>query len=153
MLYYNTMLKISRKNIVALFLIIVIIFININKLFKFMKIKSLFLASFLSLFSMSGAYSANECDIVIKNRKFADGNLKMTKTQDCQFELKSGEKIRLNICNQDNSVAEFESHDLHIEKILSANKSTVITIKPLKTGQIYNFVEEFGGAKCSFKAI
>jgi len=58
------------------------------------------------------------------------------------IEVKANEKFTLIIDNQDKTIEEFESHDLHIEKIISGNKKSKINIKALKPGS-YKFVGEF----------
>ncbi|HJD63525.1 MAG TPA: cupredoxin domain-containing protein [Rickettsia endosymbiont of Sericostoma sp.] len=54
----------------------------------------------------------------------------------------SGKKIRFIIHNQDNTVEEFESHDLHREKIIMPNDSINIIIAPLAPGK-YDFFGDF----------
>ena len=58
------------------------------------------------------------------------------------IEVKANEKFTLIVDNQDKTIEEFESHDLHIEKIIGGNKKSKINIKALKAGT-YNFVGEF----------
>ncbi|MDN3031010.1 MULTISPECIES: cupredoxin domain-containing protein [Rickettsieae] len=54
----------------------------------------------------------------------------------------SGKKIRFIIHNQDNTVEEFESHDLHREKIIMPNDSINIILAPLAPGK-YDFFGDF----------
>lgn len=58
------------------------------------------------------------------------------------IEVKAGEKFVLIVNNQDQTIEEFESHDLRIEKIIGGNKSAKFKIKALKKGE-YKFVGEF----------
>ena len=52
-------------------------------------------------------------------------------------------KIKLFIHNLDPTPEEFESFDLHREKIVSGNKTIKISFGPLKSGNIYSFFGEF----------
>ncbi len=54
----------------------------------------------------------------------------------------SGKKIRFIIHNRDNTVEEFESHDLHREKIIMPNDSINIILAPLAPGK-YDFFGDF----------
>ncbi|MBL6664361.1 MAG: cupredoxin domain-containing protein [Rickettsiales bacterium] len=68
----------------------------------------------------------------IKNHKFSPEVI----------EVKADEKFILLVNNQDETIEEFESHDLRIEKIIGGNKSAKFKIKALKKGE-YEFVGEF----------
>ena len=68
----------------------------------------------------------------IKNHKFSPAII----------EVKTNKKFVLIVDNQDKTIEEFESHDLHIEKIIGGNKKSKINIKSLKPGE-YKFVGEF----------
>lgn len=113
-----------------------------------------FLLLFLTLGAFNGkALAKSDCDIIIKNRKFESGNLKKETDKSCEFGLLSGKKHKLTICNQDKAVAEFESHDLVIEKIIPAGNKSIIRTKTIDKGEIYNFVEEFSGFECVFRGV
>ncbi len=56
--------------------------------------------------------------------------------------IPSGKKIRLIVHNKDNTVEEFESHDLHREKIIMPNDSVNIILAPLAPGK-YDFFGDF----------
>ena len=71
-------------------------------------------------------------NITIKDHKFYPDNITIPK----------GHKVKLIVNNQDNSVEEFESHDLKREKIIPSNKSSIIVLAPLKVGQ-YKFFGDF----------
>lgn len=58
------------------------------------------------------------------------------------LEVPVGQKIKLIVINQDASEEEFESHDLHVEKIVSGGKTISVFVGPLEAGT-YNFVGEF----------
>ncbi len=69
---------------------------------------------------------------VIKNHKF-DPSI---------IHVPTGKKIRLVVHNQDNTAEEFESHDLHREKIIMPNDSINIILAPLAPGK-YDFFGDF----------
>jgi plastocyanin len=83
--------------------------------------------------------SKNDVDIdrveivtVIKNHRFEPNIIR----------VESGKKIRFTIHNQDSTVEEFESHDLHREKIIMPNDSINIILAPLVPGK-YDFFGDF----------
>jgi hypothetical protein len=68
----------------------------------------------------------------IKNHKFYPANI----------DIPVNEKFKLIVHNTDKTIEEFESHDLHREKIIKGNKKATFIIGPLKKG-IYKFFGEF----------
>lgn len=70
--------------------------------------------------------------IEIKDHKFIPEEISVPVNQ----------KVKLVITNSDTSAEEFESHDLHREKIIQGNSQAVIYIGPLKPGT-YSFFGEF----------
>jgi len=91
-----------------------------------------------------------ECDIIIKNRDFVSGKLeRVGEGDECKFNLKADTKYKLRICNQDQQPAEFESNDLHLEKIIGAGRSALVIVRPQKAGA-YEFEEEFSHNECEF---
>lgn len=73
-----------------------------------------------------------EVDLIIKDHKFEPEIL----------ELPAGEKIRITVHNQDDTIEEFESFDLKREKIVLANSKVRVILAPLKPGE-YKFFGEF----------
>jgi hypothetical protein len=53
-----------------------------------------------------------------------------------------GQKIKLVITNEDPSPAEFESYELHREKVVAANSTITFFIGPLDAGT-YPFFDDF----------
>ena len=96
---------------------------------------------------------SSKCDVNIINKKFVDGELKLQNNQKCQFQLPSGQRKIITICNKDDLTMEFESHDLDLEKIIKPNRQAVVNIPALQKGRKYQFFEEFYGYKCEFLAI
>lgn len=100
------------------------------------------------------AQTQDNCDIIIKDNKFNSGKLSLSKdTKECNFDLKSDIEHKITICNKGNVAVEFESKDLHREKVIKPQKSVTVNIGPLQKGKTYKFFEEFHGHKCSFRAI
>ncbi len=58
-----------------------------------------------------------------------------------QVVVPAGEKIRIELHNQDSSVDEFDSSDLKVEEELTPHSLTVFQIGPLKPGA-YHFMGE-----------
>ncbi|WP_419234751.1 cupredoxin domain-containing protein [Rickettsia endosymbiont of Nabis limbatus] len=73
-----------------------------------------------------------EIKIVIKDHKFVPDIVEVPKST----------KIKLVIHNEDDTVEEFESHDLHREKIVMPHDSIKIILAPLKSGK-YDFFGDF----------
>lgn len=59
-----------------------------------------------------------------------------------EIELPADVRVKLIVDNQDATPEEFESHDLHIEKIIPGNSKGTVWIGPLPKGT-YSFVGEF----------
>lgn len=95
-------------------------------------------SKFLSLLAITvfafafSAQAAEEYDIVIKDHKFSPE----------EITVPAGVKIKLRIDNQDATPEEFESHDLHREKIINGNSKGTIFVGPLEPGR-YHFFGEF----------
>ncbi len=70
--------------------------------------------------------------IVIKEHKFSPETLTVP----------AGQKVKLVIDNQDTTAEEFESHELHREKIISGNSKATVFIGPLEPGK-YTYFGEF----------
>ncbi len=59
-----------------------------------------------------------------------------------QVTVPAGERIRVEIANQDPTPAEFESSDLRAEKIIVPGGKITVTVGPLKPGA-YKFFDEY----------
>lgn len=55
-----------------------------------------------------------------------------------QLEVKSGERFKIRVTNEDSTSEEFESKTMVIEKFIGPKRSIVITLGPLKPGS-YDF--------------
>jgi plastocyanin len=83
------------------------------------------------------AYATTESNdvhvtITIKDHHFEPSEIKVP----------AGQKIKLTVKNLDSTAEEFESSDLHREKVIAGGKEAVITLRPLDKGS-YKFVGEF----------
>jgi hypothetical protein len=58
------------------------------------------------------------------------------------FSVAAGEKVRIEVINQDGATEEFDSHDLKVEELVTPHGRASFTIGPLKTGT-YAFMGEF----------
>jgi hypothetical protein len=58
------------------------------------------------------------------------------------LEVPAQKKFTLTVKNLDASAAEFESHDLHREKVVAANGTVTVKVGPLKPGS-YGFFDDF----------
>lgn len=76
--------------------------------------------------------AADEFTLVIKDHIFTPS----------QITVPAGKKVKLIIDNQDATPEEFESHELHREKVIKGNSKGTVLIGPLKAGE-YKFVGEF----------
>lgn len=87
-----------------------------------------------AVFSPPGAAGSAEPEftLTIRDHQFMPATL----------EVPVGQKIKLIVVNQDASDEEFESNDLHVEKIVSGGKTISVFIGPLEVGT-YQFVGEF----------
>ncbi len=81
-------------------------------------------------------------------RARADDTVMLSLTiKDHQFEpaevhAPAGKPIAFRIKNLGASVCEFESHALHVEKVIAAGGEAVVHVRPLAPGR-YNFFDDF----------
>lgn len=87
---------------------------------------------FIPFLAMAEGSDVFEVNLFIKDHIFTPSYV----------EAPSGRKIRLIINNQDDSAEEFESFDLHREKIVPAKTSAHVVLAPLEPGQ-YKFFGDF----------
>jgi hypothetical protein len=86
----------------------------------------------LSLGQLAMAAGMPEYTLRIKNHKFNPDVIT----------IPANTKVRLIVINQDPTPEEFESQELHREKIIQGNNRGVVFIGPLKPGS-YPFMGEF----------
>lgn len=73
--------------------------------------------------------------LVIKNHRFEPAELKVA----------AGQRVKLQVHNQDSTPEEFESHDLNREKVVPAGAKAMLFIGPLPPGR-YTFYGEYNEA-------
>lgn len=81
---------------------------------------------------MSASAEAPVYRIEIKDHKFSPEAL----------EVPAGQKVKLEVVNNDATAEEFESYELNREKIIKGNSSAIIFIGPLEPGS-YPYFGEF----------
>ena len=86
----------------------------------------------ISLLAVAANAEREEYRLVLKNHTFTPA----------EIQVPADSLLWLVIENKDASAEEFESKDLHREKIIAAGKTAKIKIGPLKTGA-YNFMGAF----------
>lgn len=62
-----------------------------------------------------------------------------------RLEVPAGVRLRLSLRNDGNTPVEFESPDLHLEKVVAPNGAVTLTVPPLKAG-VYTVIDEFHSA-------
>lgn len=84
------------------------------------------------------ALTAHAADYVItlKNEQFTPKDLVIPVDQ----------KVKITVKNEDKRPAEFESHDLNREKIISAGGEVTVFVGPVKAGT-YHYFDEFNQDK------
>ena len=92
------------------------------------------LAALLLMSVSLGAFAAGEPEfnLVIEGNRFTPDRI----------EVPAGKKVKLNIENRDAAAEEFESLQLHVEKVIPGKAKGVVFIGPLKAGE-YPFVGEY----------
>jgi hypothetical protein len=93
----------------------------------------LVLLAFLLAVPIGWANAADPtASLTIRNRSFEPSDL----------EVPAGKRIELHVMNADSTAAEFESHEMHREKVVPAGKEVVVFIGPLRAGR-YEFFDDF----------
>jgi plastocyanin len=69
-----------------------------------------------------------------------------------EVDVPAGQKIKLKIKNKDAEAAEFESAQLHREKVVPANGQVTMYVGPLEAGT-YPFFNDFDPAKAKGKIV
>ena len=68
--------------------------------------------------------------------------LKDHKFDPAELHAPPGQPIAIHVKNLNTIVAEFESSDLHFEKIVPVGKEATVYVRPLQPGR-YNFFDDF----------
>jgi hypothetical protein len=80
----------------------------------------------------AGAALADPISLDITGHKFAPGEVTVPANQ----------KFQIRVTNHDDTPAEFESHDLKVEKIVVPGGTVTVTAGPLKPGT-YQFFDDY----------
>jgi heme/copper-type cytochrome/quinol oxidase subunit 2 len=89
----------------------------------------LFIAA-LSL--IGGAATADTVELSLKEHKFSPADVA----------VQANQKFQIKVTNGDETPAEFESHDLKVEKIVVPGGTVTVTAGPLKPGT-YQFFDDY----------
>ncbi len=108
------------------------------------KTRALSILAFLMAFAVTPvkAEEIPTYTLTIKDHRFTPAELKVP----------AGKKIRLIVKNEDATAEEFESHDLHREKIIAGGAEASFTLRPLDKGS-YTFFGEFNPETAQGKLI
>jgi heme/copper-type cytochrome/quinol oxidase subunit 2 len=79
-----------------------------------------------------GGALADPIELTLKDHKFAPAELTVP----------AGQKFQIKVTNNDEAPAEFESHDLKVEKIVVPGGTITVTAGPLKPGT-YQFFDDY----------
>ena len=90
------------------------------------------LSSLLAVLAASRTLAADPVKLTLKNNRFATPAVTVL----------AGERLRIEVANQDSTPAEFESHDLKVEKIIIPGGRITVTVGPLKPGS-YKFFDDY----------
>lgn len=93
---------------------------------------SLAVAAALMLAAAAARADTVKLSITIKDQKFDPAEL----------HAPAGQAIEIAVKNLNSIVSEFESSDLHFEKIVPAGGHGVVYVRPLQPGR-YNFYDDF----------
>ncbi len=93
---------------------------------------SIFSALVIVAAAASGVALADPVELNLTGHKFTPADSTVPANQ----------KFQVKIFNHDDTPAEFESHDLKVEKIVVGGGSILITVGPLKPGT-YKFVDDY----------
>jgi plastocyanin len=68
--------------------------------------------------------------------------IKEGKFEPAELHAPAGQAIEIHVTNLNTIPSEFESSDLHVEKVVPAGKQGVIRVRPQQPGR-YNFFDDF----------
>ena len=109
-------------------------------------VASILAFSALAAFSMSASPSLRAEDevyrLTIKDHRFDPPT----------FEIPAGRKVKLVVKNLDAAEEEFDSHDLHCEKVIAPGTEATIYIGPLARG-LYQFMGRYNQATAQGRVI
>lgn len=78
--------------------------------------------------------------------------MKDQKFEPAELHAPPGKPIAIHVKNLNTIVTEFESSDLHVEKIVPVGSEAVVYVRPLQPGR-YNFFDDFHHATQGFLVV
>lgn len=108
---------------------------------------SVFAAALVALSSMLAARVAGADDTVMLSITIKDHVF-----EPAELHAPPGKPIAIQVKNLNTIVSEFESDDLHFEKIVPAGREGVVHVRPLQPGR-YNFFDDFHHATQGFLVV
>jgi|SRR4051794_26284596 hypothetical protein len=88
--------------------------------------------AFLAASAVTATAQEQSFPLTIKNHRF----------EPAEFEIPANTKVKLVIKNEDPTAEEFDSSQLHREKVIPGGKEASLFVGPLKPGR-YEFVGEY----------
>jgi hypothetical protein len=95
-------------------------------------LKTLLAATLLGVYSLSPAHATDAFALTLKDHQFAPTEL----------QVPANERFRIEVENRDPTPAEFESTDLHVEKIVVGGGRITVSVGPLRPGT-YHFFDDY----------
>jgi hypothetical protein len=93
---------------------------------------TIFAAALLALSASVRADDTVSLSLVLKNHQF----------DPAEVHAPPGKQIAIHVKNLNDIVSEFESNDLHFEKIVPVGSEVTVYVHPLQPGR-YNFYDDF----------
>jgi plastocyanin len=93
-----------------------------------------------ALVGTAAASDASSVELSLKDHRFTPASITVP----------AGQKVRINLVNQDPATEEFDSHDLRVEQLVTPRGRISFWIGPLKPGE-YSFMGEFHAATAQGK--
>jgi hypothetical protein len=94
-------------------------------------IRAFTIAALISI-NASGIAAADPVTLTLDSHKFLPA----------EFTVPANQKFQIKVTNHDDTPAEFESHDLKVEKIVVPGGTITVTAGPLKPGT-YEFFDDY----------
>jgi len=108
------------------------VIINKMRIIRSGTVMRLFTTAALILLGASGGALADTVALELSGHKFMPAEISVPANQ----------KFQIKVTNRDDSPAEFESHDLKVEKIVVPGGTITVTAGPLKPGK-YQFFDDY----------
>jgi hypothetical protein len=105
-----------------------------------MKLRTIRSGAMTRAFTIAALISINASGIAIADPVVL--NLGSHKFLPAEFTVPANQKFQIQVTNHDDTPAEFESHDLKVEKIVVPGGTITVTAGPLKPGT-YEFFDDY----------